>query len=71
MEEKEAKEDQGDDRNQVGRMDAGSYLGLHGVYPYRRTDLFWPSFYSSGKRKRSVGDFAGAKPPLTDFLFFP
>ena len=31
MEEKEAKEDQGDDRHQVGRIGAGSYLGLHGM----------------------------------------
>ena len=36
-------EDQGDDRHQIGRMDAGSYLGLHGVCPNRRRDLFRPS----------------------------
>ena len=43
MEEKEAKEDQGDDRHQVGRMGAESCFILHGVHPYRRRDLFWPS----------------------------
>ena len=31
IEEKEAKEDQGDDRLQVGRIGAKSCLGLHGV----------------------------------------
>ena len=31
IEEKEAKEDQGDDRLQVGRMSAESCLDLHGV----------------------------------------
>ena len=31
MEEKVAKEDQGDDRHQVGRIDAEGCLGLHGV----------------------------------------
>ena len=43
MEKKEAKEDQGDDRHQVGRMDAGSCFSLHKVQPNRRRDLFWPS----------------------------
>ena len=43
MEEKEAKEDQGDDRHQVGRMSAGSCFIIHGIHPYRRRDLFWPS----------------------------
>ena len=71
MEEKEAKEDQGNDRHQIGRMGAGSCLGLHEIHPYRRRDLFWPSFYSSGKRKRFVGDFEEASPPQLDFLFFP
>ena len=71
MEEKEEKEDQGDDRHQVGRIGIESYLCLHGVHPCRRRDLFWPSFYSSGKRKRFVGAFAGASPPQPDFLFFP
>ena len=33
MEEKEAKEDQGDDCPHIGRMGAGSCLGLHGVRP--------------------------------------
>ena len=42
MEEKEAKEDQGDDRHQVGRIDAEGCLGLHGVHPYRCGKLFGP-----------------------------
>ena len=33
MEEKEAKEDRDDDRHQVGRIGAGSCLGLHQVRP--------------------------------------
>ena len=43
MEEKEAKEDQGDDRLQVGRIGAEGSLGFHGVYPDGREELFWPS----------------------------
>ena len=31
IEEKEAKEDQGDDRHQVGRIDEEDCFGLHGV----------------------------------------
>ena len=54
-----------------GRIGAETCFGLHRVRINKLRELFWPSFYSSGKRKRSVGDFAGAKPPLTDFLFFP
>ena len=53
------------------RIGAGSCFGLHRVRPNRCRDLFWPSFYSSGKRKRFVGAFAGASPPQPDFLFFP
>ena len=70
IEEKEAKEDQGDDRLQVGRIDAEDCFGLHGVQPNRRRDLFWPSFYSPDRRRRFVGAFAGASPPRPDFLFF-
>ena len=33
MEEKEAKEDQGDDCHQVVRIGAGSCFSLHGVHP--------------------------------------
>ena len=47
MEEKEAKEDQGDDRLQVGRMGAGSYLGLYGVLPNICRDMFRLSWGSS------------------------
>ena len=47
MEEKEAKEDQGDDRLQVGRMGAGSYLGLYGVLPNIRRDMFRLSWGSA------------------------
>ena len=46
MEEKEAKEDQGDDRHQVGRISAGSYWGLYGVWPNRRRDMFRLSWVS-------------------------
>ena len=42
MEEKEAKEDQDDDRHQVGWIGAGNYFGLHGVHPYRCRKLFGP-----------------------------
>ena len=38
MEEKEAKEDQGDDRLQVGRIGAETCFGLHGVLPNERRD---------------------------------
>ena len=71
MEEKEVKEDQGDDRHQVSRMGTGSYFSLHKVRPNRRRDLFRPSFYSSGKRKRFIGDFVGTSTLQPDFLFFP
>ena len=53
------------------RIGAETCFGLHGVWLDRRRELFWPSFYSSGKRKRFVGDFAGASTPQPDFLFFP
>ena len=71
IEEKEAKEDQGDDRLQVGRIGIWDYLGLHGVQPDRRRGLFWPSWGAYGRRRRFVGAFAGASPPCPDFLFFP
>ena len=70
MSEDEWQEDQGDDCHQVVQMSAEGCLDLHGVQPNRRRDLFWPSFYSSGKRRRFVGAFAGASPPHPDFLFF-
>ena len=47
MEEKEAKEDQGDDRLQVGRIGAETCFGLHGVLPNRRRKLFGPSWGST------------------------
>ena len=71
MEEKEAKEDQGDDCPQVGRMGAGSCFSLHRVRMNKLRELFWPSFYSSGKRKRFIGDFVGTSTLQPDFLFFP
>ena len=43
IEEKEAKEDQGDDCHQVVRMGAESCLDLHRVRMNRRRELFWPS----------------------------
>ena len=43
MSEGEWQKDQGDDCHQVGWMDVGSYLGLHGVHPHRYKELFWPS----------------------------
>ena len=70
IEEKEAKEDQGDDRLQVGRMGAESCLDLHGVRPNGRRGLFGPSWGAPGRRMRFVGAFAGALPPRPDFLFF-
>ena len=47
IEEKESKEDQGDDRHQVGWMGTGIYLGLRGVLPNRRRKLFGPSWSSA------------------------
>ena len=44
MEEKEAKEDQGDDRLQVGRMVAEDCFGLHRVRLNGSRGLFWPSW---------------------------
>ena len=40
IEEKEAKEDQGDDRLQVGRIGAEIFWGFHGGWPDRCRD-FW------------------------------
>ena len=85
MSEGEWQKDQGDDCHQVyrigaetcfslhkvGRIGAETCFGLHRVRINKLRELFWPSFYSSGKRKRFVGNFEGASPPLTDFLFFP
>ena len=70
IEEKEAKEDQGDDRLQVGRIGAESCFDLHGMRLNRRRELFGPSWGSPGRRRRFVGAFAGASPPHPDFLFF-
>ena len=70
IEEKEAKEDQGDDCLQVGRIGAESCLGLHRMLLNKRRGLFWPSWGAPGRRRRFVGAFAGASPPRPDFLFF-
>ena len=70
IEEKEAKEDQGDDRLQVGRIGAEGYLGFHGGWLNRRRGLFGPSWGAFDRRRRFVGAFAGASPPHPDFLFF-
>ena len=70
IEEKEAKEDQGDDCHQVVRIGAEGCLDLHGVQPNRRRELFWPSWGAFGRRRRFVGAFAGASPPYPDSLFF-
>ena len=70
IEEKEAKEDQGDDRLQVGRIGAGRCMVFHRVRLNRRRGLFGPSWGAFGRRRRFVGPFAGASPPLPDFLFF-
>ena len=59
IEEKEAKEDQGDDRLQVSRMGAESCLGLHGVRPNRRGKLFGPSWGASEWVQRVVLAFMG------------
>ena len=47
IEEKEAKEDQGDDRLQVGRIGAESCLDLQRVRLNRRGELFGPSWSTS------------------------
>ena len=60
MEEKEAKEDQGDDRHQVCRMGAESCLDLHRVRLNRRRELFRPSWGAPGRRRWFVGAFTGA-----------
>ena len=54
-----------------GRIGAETCFGLHRVRINKLRELFWPSFYSSGKRKRFVGDFEGDSTPQPDFLFFP
>ena len=70
IEEKEAKEDQGDDYHQVIRMGAEGCLGLHGVLLNGCRELFGPSWGAFDRRRRFVGDFVGASPPCPDFLFF-
>ncbi len=54
-----------------GRIGAEGCLDLHRVQLNKLRELFWLSFYSSGKRRRFVGAFAVASPPCPDFLFFP
>ena len=71
MEEKGAKEDQGDDRLQVGRMGAESCLDLHRVRLNRRRGLLGLSRGASDWCRRFVRAFAGASSPCPDFLFFP
>ena len=70
IEEKEAKEDQGDDRLQVGRIGAEIFGGFHGGWLNGCRELFGPSWGAPGRRRRFVGAFAGASPPRPDFLFF-
>ena len=55
MEEKEAKEDQGDDRHQVGRIGAGSYFGLHRV---RMVGVGGSLELSRGLRSRTPTSFS-------------
>ena len=59
MEEKEAKEDQGDDRHQVVRIGAESCFILHGVHPYRCRKLFGPLRGSSEWVQEVVSSFMG------------
>ena len=59
MEEKEAKEDQGDDRHQVGRIGAEGCLGLHGGWPNRRRDCCVVS-WDAGDRSQGLV-WAGTK----------
>ena len=59
MEEKEAKEDQGDDRHQVGRIDAEGYFGLHRVRLNRRRDCCVVSWGAGDESQGSV--WAGTK----------
>ena len=47
IEEKEAKEDQGDDRLQVDRIGAEIFEGFHGGWLDGRRGLFGPSWGSS------------------------
>ena len=70
IEEKEAKEDQGDDCHQVVRIIVDGCLGLHRVLLNGRGKLFGPSWGAFDRRRRFVGAFAGASPPRPDFLFF-
>ena len=59
IEEKEAKEDQGDDRLQVGRIGAEIFWGFHWVRPYRCGELFWLLRGVSGWVQRVFGAFMG------------
>ena len=70
MSEDEWQEDQGDDRLQVGRMGAEGCLSLQRVLLKGCRVLFGPSWGAFDRRRRFVGAFAGASPPLPDFLFF-
>ena len=57
MEEKEAKEDQGDDRLQVGRLGAEGCLGFHGMQAIARRDWCGRAQKKpdTGSRRRSAG----------------
>ena len=55
MEEKEAKEDQGDDRPQVGRMGSEDCFGLHGV---RLVGVGGSLWLSRGLRPRAPTSFS-------------
>ena len=59
IEEKEAKEDQGDDRLQVGRIGAGRCMVFHRVRLNRRRGLFGPSWGASEWAHRVVWVFMG------------
>ena len=59
IEEKEAKEDQGDDRLQVGRIGAEIFEGFHGVWLNRRRGLLGLSWGLAGWAQRVVWDFIG------------
>ena len=57
MEEKEAKEDQGDDRHQVGRMGAEIAVWFHGLRAIARRDWCGRAQKKPdiGSRRRSAG----------------
>ena len=59
IEEKEAKEDQGDDRLQVDRIGAEIFEGFHGVWLNRRRGLLGLSWGLAGWAQRVVWAFMG------------